>query len=281
MKKAQILLFLLLITQYSFGQIKSPSASPRAWIKQDVGLTQVEVDYSRPSAREREVFGGLVSFGKLWRTGANANTIVSISDDIIIDGKTLPKGHYSLYSIPSHTKWDIYFYTTTDNWGNPTGWDETKIALKTTVSPELLDRFVETFTINVSVITNESGVLELTWANTIVSIPFQVPTEKAVMESIKSVMNGPSDSDYYAAALYYFQSLKDSKQALDWVNKAVTMKGEDGFWYLRLKALLHYRLGDKKMALETAKRSLDSAKRNNNMDYVKLNTESIEEWNKK
>ncbi len=277
---------ILLFAFLSFGvfvnaQIKTPQASPLSVLKQEVGLTQIEIEYSRPSARGREVFGELVSFAKLWRTGANANTIVSFSEDVIIDGKSLPKGHYALYTVPNHNKWEVLFYNDTSNWGTPKEFDESKVLLKTTVNPELLDKFVETFTINVNAITNESAVIDLSWEKTSVSFKVEVPTEKAVLANINTIMNGPSDADYFAAAQYYFQSNKELPKALAWVNKAIEMKGEDGFWYLRLKALVHYKLGDKKAALDAAKRSLESAKKANNLDYVKLNTDSIDDWTKK
>lgn len=279
--KKQLIVLLLLIFGAVQAQIKAPQASPRGIVKQEVGLTQVEVDYSRPSARGREVFGELVSFGKLWRVGANANTIVTFSDDVVIAGKTLPKGHYALYAIPNHNNWEVIFYNDTNNWGVPKEWDETKVLLKTTINPELVNDFTETFTINIASISNESAQLELLWEKTKVVIKFEVPTDKVVMNNIQTVMNGPSAEDYFAAAQYYYQSNKDSQKALSWVNKAIEMKGEDAFWFLRLKALLHHRLGDKKNALETAKRSLESAQKANNSDYVKLNADSINDWSKK
>jgi hypothetical protein len=279
--KKQLSVFFLFIVVGVTAQIKVPQASPRGIVKQEVGLTQIEIEYSRPSARGREVFGELVSFGRLWRTGANANTIVSFSEDVVIDGKKLPKGHYGLYTIPNHNKWEVIFYNETNNWGVPAAWDETKILLKTEVNPELVDRFTETFTINVNAITNDAAIIELLWEKTSVSFKVEVPTDNAVMSNISNIMNGPSDADYFAAAQYYYQANKDANKALAWVNKAIEMKGQDAFWYLRLKALLHYRVGDKKNALEAAKKSLESAQKANNFDYVKLNTDSINDWSKK
>ena len=125
------------------AQVTAPQASPKATITQVVGLTNVEIVYSRPSAKGRDVFNNLVPFGKLWRTGANENTIITFSDDVVIDGKTLPKGKYALYSIPRADSWEIIFYSATNNWGNPENFDETKVVLKTKVSTENLGRNVE------------------------------------------------------------------------------------------------------------------------------------------
>ena len=145
------------------AQVKAPQASPKAELEQVVGLTQVELDYSRPSSKGRAVFGELVPYGKIWRTGANANTTISFSDDVVIDGKTLKKGKYALYTLPKADSWDVIFYTSTDNWGNPEKWDESKVALRTTVKPETLGRKVETFTIAVNNLDNDYANLEISW----------------------------------------------------------------------------------------------------------------------
>ena len=124
MKKLLIALSIILACSTAEAQVRTPQASPKAIIKQTVGLTDVEIVYSRPGARGRAVFGNLVPFGKLWRTGANENTIISFSDDVMIDGKTLKKGKYALYTIPKIESWEVIFYTATDNWGLPENWNE-------------------------------------------------------------------------------------------------------------------------------------------------------------
>jgi hypothetical protein len=132
-------------------------------VLQTVGLTDVEVNYSRPGARGRAVFGNLVPFGKLWRTGANENTTVSFSDDVIIDGKTLKKGKYALYTIPKIESWEIIFYATTDNWGTPQEFNEANVALRTTVKEEALPKAVETFTIGINGLDSNFAFLEIYW----------------------------------------------------------------------------------------------------------------------
>src|SRR5215217_4009852 len=144
MKKLFIALFTILACSTAEAQVRTPQASPKSIVKQTVGLTDVEIVYSRPGARGRAVFGNLVPFGKLWRTGANENTIINFGDDVVIDGKTLKKGKYALYTIPKIESWEVIFYLSTDNWGLPENWSDAYVALRTTVKEDALPTPVET-----------------------------------------------------------------------------------------------------------------------------------------
>lgn len=280
MKKI-ILVIALVFSQLGVNaQIKTPQASPKSNVIQTVGLTEVEISYSRPGAKGRPVFGNLVPFGKLWRTGANENTTISFSDDVIIDGKTLKKGKYALYTVPRIESWDVIFYTTTDNWGLPQEFNEANVALRTTVKEEALTKPVETFTINIANIDINFGILEMFWENSYVSLRFEVPTQKTALASIDKVLNGPTPNDYYSAANYLFQSNTDLAKALVYVNKSLEGKDKP-FWFLRLKSLIQAKQGDKSGAIETAKLSLEAAEEAKNQDYVKMNRDSIAEWSKK
>ena len=269
---------LLFCCAFMTAQIQAPAASPSGKIEQKVGLTDVSVEYSRPGMRGREVFGDLVPYGEIWRTGANANTKITFSDDIMINGKELKKGSYSIYTIPNEGSWEVMFYNTTDNWGVPQDWDENKVALKTTAEVEELPFEVETFTIFINDLTNDSAVLEFIWEDKVASVPFSVPTDPKTMASIERVMNGPTANDYFAAAAYYHDSGKDLQQAHDWITKATEMAGDPAFWMLRKKSLIEADMGNKQAAIATAKKSLAAAEKANNADYVKMNKESIAEW---
>ena len=281
MKKLVCLLGVLLSTSAVFAQVKTPQSSPKSTLDQMVGLTEVIVDYSRPSAKGRTIFGDLVPFGKLWRTGANGNSTISFSENVVIAGTTLKKGKYSLYTTPKADVWEVVFYTDTDNWGNPENWDEAKVALKTTVKPEMLNRNVESFTISINNLDNNFAHLELSWEKTIVAIKFEVPTQKSTLASIDKALAGPTAGDYFSAAQYYFQANLDMTKALTYVNKSLEMNADKPFWYNRLKSLIQAKLGDKKGAIETAKLSLASAETAKNNDYIKMNKDSIAEWSKK
>jgi len=280
MKKIIIALAVLIANFTIEAQVKTPASSPHATITQVVGLTDVEVDYSRPSLKGRTVYGDLVPFGKVWRTGANNNTTVSFSEDIVIDGKTLKKGKYALYTIPKIDSWDVIFYNETTNWGTPEEWSDAKVALKTSAKPFQLNRVVESFTIGINSLDNNSGVLEIMWEKTLVPVKFEVPTAKTALASIDRTLSGPSSNDYFSAGTYLYQSNGDLNKALTYVNKAIELNKEKPFWMTRQKSLIQAKLGDKKGAVETAKQSLAAAQAAKNQDYVKMNNESISEWSK-
>ena len=281
MKKILLVLAVVMAGFSAEAQVKTPQPSPFATVKQVVGLTDVEVDYSRPGMKGRTIFGDLVPFGKLWRTGANANTLISFSEDVVIDGKTLKKGKYSLYTTPKADNWEIVFYTDTDNWGNPETWSDAKVALKANAKPESLNRNVESLTIGINNLDNNYGNIEISWEKTLVSLKFEVPTQKTAMESIEKALAGPTANDYFASAQYFYQSNADLTKALAYVNKALELSKEKPFWYNRLKSLIQAKLGDKKGAIETAKLSLAAATAAKNNDYVTMNNDSIAEWSKK
>ena len=277
-----LIAFAIIIANFTIeAQVKTPQSSPRAIISQTVGLTDVEINYSRPSARGRAVFGDLVPFGKVWRTGANENTTISFSDDVIIDGKTLKKGKYALYTNPKIESWDIIFYKTTDNWGNPAEWNEANVVLKATVKPETLSKKVETFTLGISNLDNNFAFLELYWENSYAALKFEVPTQKTATANIEKALAGPTAGDYFSAAQFLFQSNGDISKARIYMDKALDMSQDKPFYYYRLKSLIQAKQGDKKGAIETAKVSLAAAEIAKNQDYVKMNKESIAEWSKK
>jgi tetratricopeptide (TPR) repeat protein len=280
MKKIIFVLAMIIANYAIEAQVKTPQASPKSTLTQVVGLTNVEIVYSRPSAKGRDVFNNLVPFGKLWRTGANENTTISFSDDVVIDGKTLPKGKYALYTIPRADNWEVIFYSDTNNWGNPETWDETKVALRTNAKTEMLSRNVESFTIGINNLDNNFAHLELSWEKTLVAIKFEVPTQKTAMASIDKALAGPTANDYYASAQYLFQSNGDISKALTYIDKALEMSNDKPYYYFRLKSLIQAKKGDKKGAIETAKISLAAAEAAKNQDYVKMNKESISEWSK-
>lgn len=283
MKKMIIAALFVAFTLGADAQVKTPQSSPLTKTEQIVGLTTVQLEYYRPSAKGRTVYGDLVPYGKNWRTGANGNSTVSFSDDVTIDGKTLKKGKYAIFTTPKADSWDVYFYTDTNNWGLPEKWDDSKVALKVVVKPETLSKSVESFTISLNNLSNDGGTLDIAWERTNVSIPFAVPTNAAAMASIEKALAGPTAADYFAAAQFYYQSNNDNAKALTWINKAVSMtpEGRDTpFWYLRMKSLIQAKAGDKKGAIATVKESLALAVKAGNADYEKMNKDSIAEWSK-
>ena len=284
MKKIIFVLATIIANFVINAQVKTPQPSPHSTLTQVVGLTDVTVDYSRPSVKGRTIFVDLVPFGKLWRTGANANTTVTFSDDVVIKGTTLKKGKYALYTTPKADMWEVIFYTDSDNWGTPENWDANKVAYTTNVDPIALGNSTESFTISINNLTNDSATLDIAWEKTMVSLKFEVPTQKTAMASIDKALAGPTAGDYFSAGQYFFQSNGDMNKALEYVNKALSMAkpGEDlPYWQLRQKSLVQAKLGDKAGAIATAKLSLAGAEKAKNNDYVKMNNDSIKEWSKK
>lgn len=280
MKKLLLFLCVVAISFSMEAQITTPAPSPASKLEQKVGLTDVTVDYSRPSMRGRTIFGDLVPYNKLWRTGANAYTKISFGDDVTIDGQEVKAGTYSIFTKPGESNWEVFFYTDTQGGGVPSDWDESKVAAKTTVPvikmPEGVT--VETFTITVDDLKTNSANLGLMWDNVYVAVPFEVPTDAAVEKDIERALGGPSASDYYAAAVYYSSEGKDINKAKEWMEKAMSMIKEPRFWQLRQQSLIYAKAGDKKAAIETAKKSLAGAEKAGNADYVKMNKDSLKEW---
>jgi hypothetical protein len=280
MKKI-LIAFAIIITQFTIeAQVKTPQQSPKSTINQVVGLTDVEVVYSRPSAKGRAVFGNLIPFGKLWRTGANENTTVSFSDDVIINGQTLKKGKYALFTVPNIQSWEVIFYSTTDNWGTPAEFNEANVVLRTVVKEESLPKAVDTFTIGFSDLDSNFATLEMYWENSYAALKFEVPTQTKAIASIEKVLAGPSSGDYFSSAQYFYQSNADINKARTYIDMALELSADKPFYYWRLKSLIQAKQGDKKGAIATAKLSLIASEAAGNQDYVKMNKESISEWSK-
>jgi len=263
------------------AQIKTPAPSPGATIEQKVGLTDISITYSRPHKRDRKIFGSLVPFDKMWRTGANKNTIITTSDILVFGNDTLKAGSYSIFTVPNKDAWTIFFYGDTENWGTPENWEDKEVMVKTTAKVGSLSQVKQSFTIGFNDVQMDGAELTMSWDNTIVTLPFKTATKERVTASIKKVMNGPMAEDYYKAADYYLSQKTNIKTALNYINKALDLKKEKPFWYLRRKALIQAELKDYKGAIETAKLSMAAAKKANYESYVKSNQLSIDEWSKK
>ncbi|MAT89360.1 MAG: dihydrolipoamide dehydrogenase [Flavobacteriaceae bacterium] len=278
MKKFLLLLCVLVASSAVYAQLETPAPSPFQKMEQKVGLTDITLEYSRPSMKGRNIFGGLVPFDKVWRTGANENTKVTFDTDVEIGGKTVKAGTYAIYTKPMAQNWEIMFYTDTNNWGLPQEWDESKVAAKVTAPVYPLPTDIETFTMSFDDVTNDGVNLGMMWERTYVAAPIKVPTDKMVTANIERVMGGPSANDYYQAAVYYLQAGKDMEKAKTWINKAIDMREQPAFWFYRQKSLIYAESGDKKGAVTAAKKSLELAKEAGNSDYVALNTKSLKEW---
>ena len=282
--RAIIFTLLLFTVNLSFSQINTPRVSPASEVEQMVGLTEIEIEYSRPSMRGREVFGNLVPFGKVWRTGADNSTKISFDTDVIISGKTIQSGTYSIFSIPNKESWEIIFYSDVELWGVPRDWSENKIVFSSMFDVKKLKKSntVETFTISFNDLTNNDVNMSISWENTSVDIKIEVPTRSLVESDINKVLSdNPKSSDYYAAAVFYRQENINLDKALEWMNKAIEMNESPRFWQYRQQSLIMAANDKFADAVDAAKKSLNLAIEADNQDYIKMNRESIAEWSKK
>jgi len=246
-----------------------------------VGLTEIEVEYSRPSMRGREIFGNLVPYNKIWRTGANASTKISFSDDVVINDNKVKAGKYSIFTIPNESEWEFILYNDTSVRGVPGDWNNNNVVLSTMVEtknfPETIS--IETFTIAFDALNNNYAVMLMMWDDVYVPVTINVPTRDIVGKNIEEVMSKkPTASDYYAAAVYYMQENTNLNMALKWMDKAMEMSEKPQFWQLRQQSLIYAANGDLKGAIRIAKKSLEASKIAGNQDYIKMNNDSIEEW---
>ncbi|MEL7221226.1 MAG: DUF2911 domain-containing protein [Bacteroidota bacterium] len=279
MKKLLFSTLALLLTMTSFAQIKTPAASPSASFTQAVGLQDVMVEYSRPSMKGRTIFAadGLVPFGKVWRTGANAATKITFGDKIMLGGETVEAGSYAVLTMPDANEWTFMLFPYES--GSWSSYKEADPAYTFKAATKKTDASVETFTIGIGHMTNNSAHLTFSWENTMVAIPMKMDIHSQVMSDIKQVMAGPSTNDYYRAASYLHDSDTDLKTALEYIQKA-NDTDEQRYWMVRREALILADLDRKPEAIKAATRSMELAKAAENMDYVRMNEASIAEWSK-
>ena len=268
-KKSCLLLLSLIIVTSSFAQLKSPNASPRSNISQIIGLVSVNLDYSRPSKKSREIFGALVPYNKIWRTGANNPTTISFSDYVKINNQLISAGEYHLYSVPTESTLDLVIYEKTDAWGSLPTFDKSKVIAR--VSSDFIDlsNTVETFTISFENISNNGSTLNIMWDNKLAIYNIDALTKDKMINNINYVMNNnPSSGDYSRAAMYYFEEDIDIEKAMEWINKAYKDSDNLRYWHLRYKALIYEKAGKLNKALEYAESGYKRAIKSKAVDGI-------------
>jgi hypothetical protein len=275
MKKTVFITLFLISCLLAEAQLRTPDASPAGSVSTVVGLTDIKINYARPSIKGRTIFGNdanaLVPYGKIWRTGANSGTVISFSDDVTVEGKSVPKGEYLLLTWPGESEWTVALHKNVRLGGNTAGYVESEDAAKFTVKSKKLADKVETFFVGVSDIAadNKSAKIQIAWENTEIKFTVGVDYDKQVMKAIETYTK-IEPYTYFRAASYYYENGKDLNQALTWVTLAAEGMGSP-FWVLYQKALIQKALGDKKGAIATANDSLEKAKKEGNRDYQKMN----------
>ena len=272
MKKIFVLFSLLMSMGTMAQSIKTPAPSPTQTIKQDFALSSIEVVYSRPSAKGRTIFGDLVPYGKMWRTGANTATKVTFGEDVKVGGVAVKAGSYALYTIPNKDEWEIIINKGATN-GGLNGYKAEDDVARFKVKPSTLPFNVETFTIMLTDQTASSLKIFVIWGNQEAGFSVEANIDTNIMKQIDGAMN-VDNRPYFAAAGYYFDNGKDMAKALEWANKAVDAQPK-AYWVMHLKAKIQAKMGDKVAAKATAMKSIELAKEGKNDDYVALNEKLI------
>jgi hypothetical protein len=252
----------------SSAQVKMPAPSPTQTVKQEFAIGSVTLTYSRPSAKGRKIYGDLVPYNKLWRTGANAATKIVFTEPVEMGGKKVDTGTYVLYTIPGADSWEIILNRGLTNWGID-GYKETEDVVRFTVPHMKMKNKVETFTMEFSDVKPETCLLDIKWEKTAVSIPIVANFKDKVRAQIEAALK-TDKKPYWAAAQFYNEYDKNLPLALENATKAI--EGNDkAFWMWIYKAKIQKEMGDMAGAMASSQKSLELATEAKNDDYVKMN----------
>lgn len=265
----------LMFMQAAAQTLKIPAPSPLQTVTQAFALGEIKIEYSRPSVKGRVIFGDLVPYGKIWRTGANASTKLTISDDLNIGGTDIKAGTYALYTIPGQNEWEVMLYSDLTLGGNTNEYDVSKETARFKIKPSVMAEKMETFTIAINNLTNTSCSIDLMWDKTRISIPVKTEIDARIMKQIDEVM-GDSKKPYYQAANYYYENDKDLDKAAEWCGKAMGYNPK-AFWISHLMAKIKMKQKNYAEAIRYAEASKSEAVAQKNDEYVKMNDKLISE----
>lgn len=277
MKRILFAGLLLSASLLSEAQLKTPAPSPAQTLRQEFGLGNIEISYSRPGVRGRKVFGDLVPYGQVWRTGANNATTINFTDEVIIGGKKIAPGKYGLLTIPGAKEW-IFIVSKQTDVTSPADYQQNQDLVRVNAAVTKNKTATETFTLTLHDITNTTCNLVLSWEKQMVTLPIQTEIDAKIMASIEAAMKSEKPP-YFNAAMYYLDNGKDLNQALSWFDKAVELN-PNAFWIQHRRAVCLAKLGRKAEALTQAEKAKKMAADAQNGDYVKLNEKLIAELNK-
>jgi hypothetical protein len=277
MKNIFMVMIACLVFNFAPAQLKTPAPSPTQSIKQDFALSTIEISYSRPGVKGRKIFGDLVPFGSVWRTGANSATTISFGDTVIINKTKIAPGKYGLLTIPDRKKWTFIISKQTDV-TNPADYKQDQDLVRASADAESIDDPVETFTISIANIKPTSCELQLVWDKTSVSLPITVDIDNRIMAQIDQQVN-KDNRPYFSAAMYYMDNGKDLNQALQWFNKAVELQPR-AYFVIYQQANCLAKMGRKDEARAASLKSKSLAAEQNNNDYVRLNDKLLAELEK-
>ena len=268
MKKVIPLIALICTVYYSGAQndpvkeditrFNRPTTSPRAEVSQKIGLSFIKINYGRPNVKGRTIFGGLLEHGKIWRMGADYQSIIDFQNEYVIKGDTIPKGKYALYAVPNKNDWTIYFNKDVEGWGQYTYKAENNV-YEFKIPVEKSPEFTETFTISFMNTSMNNGELYFQWENARVKLPITIGNKhrKSIQNHFTAALGINEKSvgyKYYLASEYLFVEDKDYNKALKYIQKAID-SGVTAFYTHYLKGEILYAMGDKKKAVKAAQES--------------------------
>ena len=276
MKRVLVTLISLLFPVLAQAQVDLPRPSPKASLTQTVGLTQVKIDYNRPSVRGRQIWGALVPWGEVWRTGANEATRIELSDDVTINGQKLAKGTYSFHTIPGESEWTLIFNSVADQWGSYS-YDPAKDALRVKATPKKAPHAHESMLFAIPTVTNDSAEVHLAWENVVVPFTIGVDTNAKVLAGIRADLGW---RDPFLAAQWAFQNKVAGADAMRWIDQSVAV--EETWQNLALRARILADAGRYKDAVTAGEKAVKLAKgvTQNPPNTAALEKE-IADWKKK
>jgi len=260
--------------------LEFPQASPPASFKERIGLTAVSVEYSRPGVKGRKIFGGLVPYGEVWRTGANTATKITFSTDVNFGGTAVSPGDYALFTIPGPSEWTVILNKVSGQWGSYT-YDEKSDVARVKVKPVAMPDLLETMTISLSDVHDDSAILAIAWEKTRVPLKIETDTVNVLVEQIDAAMKSDAKKPYFQAAMFYYEHNLDLKKAVGWMDAAIKEQ-PDQMWMIYRQGLILAKAGDKAGALAAAKKSMalaDKAGGAVGAEYKHLNEELIAKLN--
>jgi len=257
----------------AFSQdLKLPAPSPTCVLKQDFSTSNIEITYSRPALRGRKIFGDMIPFGQVWRTGANSATKISFGEDVMLANNALKAGTYALYTIPGEKTWKVIVNKGISNWG-VSGFDDKDDVIQFEVPVQKINDAVQSFTISVDNINNNKCDISLSWENTKVVIPVFADNDKRITQYLETSINNPK-RPYQQAANYYLETNQNLDQALAYTDKAIE-ENKDAFWLYWLKARIYQKQGKKAEAISAAQKSADLAAATPYAGEYKKNAETL------
>jgi hypothetical protein len=278
MRKTYLLVATMLLaclSYKSYAQIpRIPEASSTQTIIQDFGLGKITVTYSRPNVKDRKIFGSIIPWGEVWRTGANAATTITFTEKVLVEGHSVPPGTYSFFSIPEKNEWTIILNKVVKQWG-AYSYKQSEDFLRFVIKPIRVSEKRETFTMAFANTTTKATDMYLVWDKTAAMIHLETDDDAKITANIDELMKGDRKPYYFNAIQYYYENNKDVDKALGWVYEAEKIDPK-GPWYKLWKSRLLLRKGDKPGAIAAAEEGIALSKASKDDEYARLNKEALD-----